>query len=616
MKINFSSIKFHFFMSGVLLILPLFASLYFFSLSHELFNQSLRQVIQAERVSNLLSESARHTVDLQRNVLIFKETSSALASDRVRKLVDDAYQNIDSLKNNRVSASQVDDINKTLRLLHEYKDNFLLVKKMRIEREELIALHVDFDFKQYFSNYSQARLSHKWVSQLEHEVLSAQSDSMAYIISLDLDYIDDFNERYEAIEQLILQDSAGERRDALQAAFHKYHKNFTRIVSLTRHYVYLINVVMTGSANEILYLADSLLTYHQDIARDTRLEAIDALKDQKKWGRYLSVIGALLAVFVVILFYRRITAPLDRMANVFRGLAEGERNIDIPDLNRKDEIGLLARSANVFRTKNEQTEDLLTKTENMVEEQRVLNESLRTEKNRAERALSVKTDFLANMSHELRTPLNAIIGFTVRLLKRPDDLAKQQLNALQIVERNGRHLLTLINDVLDLSKIEANKLELNIEQVDVVHLCAELIGQISISADEKGLNLDYDYIDVPAVQTDSVRLSQILLNVLSNAIKYTGEGGVTLQVSKPSLQSVVIKVHDTGAGISEQDLGKLFDRFEQFDDKTRFQIGQGTGLGLSIVSNLAKILRIQIDVDSTVGIGTCFTLTIPLVYVE
>nr|WP_252738355.1 ATP-binding protein [Saccharophagus degradans] len=317
---------------------------------------------------------------------------------------------------------------------------------------------------------------------------------------------------------------------------------------------------------------------------------------------------------VVAAFYFRISAPLDRLTSVFESLAEGTRRVHIPDINRKDEIGLLARAANVFRSKNDQTEALLVKTEQMVKEQTLLNEHLQEEKLRAERALSVKTDFLANMSHELRTPLNAIIGFTVRLLKKKDQLQNQQVNAMEVIERNGRHLLAMINDILDLSKIEANKLDLHIASVQLPQLCADIMGQISLTAEEKSLRIDYEYVDVPVIQSDSVRLSQILLNLLSNAIKYTESGGVSVKIARNSIDSITLTIADTGVGISEADQKKLFSRFEQFDDKTKFQVGKGTGLGLAIVANLCKILGIQVSVESTLGLGSCFTLVIPLVH--
>lgn len=612
MRINLFSIKSQFVLSGVLLIAPLFIALYFFSLSHSLFDRQLRLVIETEQISNVLSEVGRDTVDLQRNVLIFKENSSPLAVDRVAELHQKITAHILSLKDVDVLQGHLDAINATLKHLESYQENFSLVKKMRLERAELIDKHMDFGGAEMLAFEDLGWMGKADRFEFESEYMAAHAESLGYLVTLDLAYIERFKQYMANAQGKIWGQSTKAKK--LREVLDSYNKDFTRIVSLTRHYIYLINVVMTGSANEIIYQSDVLLKFHQTVARDTRLFADVALEKQESWSSYLSFIGVALAILVVTAFYFRITAPLDRLTRVFESLTQGKRSVYISDLNRKDEIGLLARAGNVFREKNNQTEALLEKTERMVEEQTQLNKHLQREKLRAERALSVKTDFLANMSHELRTPLNAIIGFTVRLLKHKEKLQKQQINAMEIVERNGRHLLAMINDILDLSKIEANKLDLQIATVEAPQLCADIVGQMGLAAEEKGLRIDYDYSEVPDVKTDATRLSQILLNLLSNAIKYTEEGGVTVQITRSHMDSITIKIADTGLGISEDDQKKLFSRFEQFDDGTKFQVGHGTGLGLSIVSNLCKLLGIQLNVESTVGVGSCFTLVIPLVY--
>ena len=612
MRINFFSIKAQFVVSGVLLIAPLFLALYFFSLSHSLFDRQLRQVIEAEQVSNVLNEVGRDTVDLQRNVLIFKENSSPLAADNIGELYHSILKNIESLKYVYALREHTDQINATIKHVESYKENFELVRKMRQERMGLIDRHVNTGGNTLVETFDLSWMSDADKFKFETQYMAAHLESLGYLVSLDLNHIDEYKKHFSGANETLerYKNKGADINERLTT----HDKNFTRIVSLTRHYVYLINVVMTGSANEIIYQADTLLNFHQQVARDARLHADSVLQKQEDLRNYLTIAGVILVFMVVAAFYFRISAPLDRLTSVFESLAEGTRRVHIPDINRKDEIGLLARAANVFRSKNDQTEALLVKTEQMVKEQTLLNEYLQEEKLRAERALSVKTDFLANMSHELRTPLNAIIGFTVRLLKKKDQLQNQQVNAMEVIERNGRHLLAMINDILDLSKIESNKLDLHIASVELPQLCADIMGQISLAAEEKSLRIDYEYVDVPVIQSDSVRLSQILLNLLSNAIKYTETGGVSVKIARNSIDSITLTIADTGVGISEADQKKLFSRFEQFDDRTKFQVGKGTGLGLAIVANLCKILGIQVSVESTLGLGSCFTLVIPLVH--
>jgi Signal transduction histidine kinase len=189
------------------------------------------------------------------------------------------------------------------------------------------------------------------------------------------------------------------------------------------------------------------------------------------------------------------------------------------------------------------------------------------------------------------------------------------VKALEAIERNGRHLLVMINDILDLSKIEANKLDLQIVETDLVALCRDVVSQLAPAAEDKGLRMGISVGSLTSVETDPARVTQILLNLISNAIKYTECGSVSVEVSTTSDGTAAeIQVVDTGVGISPADQKRLFKRFEQFDDNSRFKVGKGTGLGLSIASNLAHLLGASIYVESELGSGSQFVLTIPFCF--
>lgn len=241
-------------------------------------------------------------------------------------------------------------------------------------------------------------------------------------------------------------------------------------------------------------------------------------------------------------------------------------------------------------------------------------------KDAAEQASKVKSEFLASMSHELRTPMNSIMGFTSRLIKKiGGSLSERDLDALETVDRNAKHLLGLINDILDLSKIEAGKLELQRTEFDLVRALRDVYERTSSLVDEKPIKLKLN-LPEQSVQMDGDRtkIIQAVTNLVSNAIKYTDEGTVTITLNvmaSPSGNSGVqwahISVTDTGIGISPEDRQRLFTKFTQLDSGADRKIG-GTGLGLVITSQLVDLHGGGIDVESEPGKGSTFTIRLPL----
>jgi CheY-like chemotaxis protein len=224
-----------------------------------------------------------------------------------------------------------------------------------------------------------------------------------------------------------------------------------------------------------------------------------------------------------------------------------------------------------------------------------------------------KSEFLANMSHELRTPLNSLLILSKDLSEnRKKNLDSIQIESAEIIYKSGHDLLVLINDVLDLSKIEAGKMSINIERVPLKNFAEDLIREFKHHAEQKGLKLicklDKDLPET--ILTDSQRLSQILKNLLSNAIKFTEKGTVSLCIELNSETTVLISVSDTGIGIQEDKQMAIFEAFQQADGGTSRKYG-GTGLGLSISRELAKLLGAEIKLSSKIKEGSTFTLIIP-----
>ncbi|WAJ27811.1 hybrid sensor histidine kinase/response regulator [Antarcticirhabdus aurantiaca] len=230
----------------------------------------------------------------------------------------------------------------------------------------------------------------------------------------------------------------------------------------------------------------------------------------------------------------------------------------------------------------------------------------------AEEANIAKSQFLANMSHELRTPLSAIIGYAEMLIEEAEEgAAASDLGAdIRKIESNARHLLGLINDVLDLSKVESGKMDVYAETFDVAEVVADVAATARRLAEKKNNRLTADVAgDAGAMHTDVTRLRQILLNLLSNAAKFTQDGTITLAVRREG-ESLVFVVTDTGIGMTPEQLERLFQRFSQADASTTRKFG-GTGLGLSLAKVFSAMLGGTIAVESRPGVGSTFTLTLP-----
>jgi signal transduction histidine kinase len=216
------------------------------------------------------------------------------------------------------------------------------------------------------------------------------------------------------------------------------------------------------------------------------------------------------------------------------------------------------------------------------------------------------------MSHELRTPMNAIKGFTNLVLRRGKDQPWERSEEnLQKVSHASDHLLTMINDLLDQSKIEAGRMDVNPEQFDVKELVATCCDTVSPLIQE-GVELKQDVSDGEA-NTDKARVQQMVINLLSNAIKFTDSGSVTVKTEQSDGQ-LVVSVTDTGKGIPADELPTLFDEYRQVEGQSESSVQKGTGLGLSITKKFAELLGGSIGVESVVGQGSTFTLRIPATY--
>jgi two-component system, sensor histidine kinase and response regulator len=309
---------------------------------------------------------------------------------------------------------------------------------------------------------------------------------------------------------------------------------------------------------------------------------------------------------------------------LLKSLRKSKNNIPVVILTGNQEISValnaLKLGANDYVIKDENiTETVLTAISNSLERKMLLDqnsrliENLMKAKDDAEKANKAKSDFLAKMSHDLKTPLNAILGYTELMIIDPDEpLDDGSVDSLNQIFKAGNHLLELINDILDLSAIEAGKLKVVIEKIDVISIIRESLVLIRPSAGKHSIKIldETKEMNPLLVLADSLRLKQVLLNLLSNGIKYNSiKGTLTISLTGED-DRVRINIRDTGPGIPQEKMKTLFEKFNRLGaEKTNIE---GTGIGLNICRNLIDLMSGSLNVESEMGEGSCFSISIPL----
>jgi signal transduction histidine kinase/CheY-like chemotaxis protein len=333
----------------------------------------------------------------------------------------------------------------------------------------------------------------------------------------------------------------------------------------------------------------------------------------------LLLVAANAAAMIVV--SRRIVRPLRRLSEAARRIAGGEleQRLDAP---ADDEVGELTESFNTMterlvesrRLVEQYTEGLEALVAKRTEELSRKNDELSLQTQRAEEANRLKSEFLANMSHELRTPLSSIIGFLALILEGICDEEEERMELLRDAHQSSLHLLSLINYVLDLAKIEAGRLEIVHDRVDLAHEFAEVEKLLSVQAKTKMIELRMR-IDpgLPDAYADTERVRQVLINLAGNAIKFTPEGSVTVRAMRhPDRSAILVEVVDTGIGIAREKQERLFQKFVQADGSRTRRYG-GTGLGLALSKSLVELMDGEVGLESDgEGRGTRVWFTLPI----
>ena len=346
---------------------------------------------------------------------------------------------------------------------------------------------------------------------------------------------------------------------------------------------------VVGVAEKAVTLAE---TYSSQDERNARAQFYESL------GGVLLFLG--FGIFSILYAAWHVAAPIRTITQRMRMVADGKLDHEVPFQQRADEIGHLARALEVFRS-------------NAIEKRRVEAELIES-KEIAEASSHAKSSFLANMSHELRTPLNAIIGFAELLETETfGPLGSPRYHEYAgVIRGSGKHLLGLINDVLDLSRLDAGRTELVEENVSVEHVAETVLTMVEQNAATNDVTLAKEVAKgLPTLRADAKRVRQVLLNLLSNAIKFTPGGTVTLRADLNILGELAIVVADTGVGMAPQEIPKALERFGQVDSKLTRKF-EGAGLGLPLAKQLMELHGGTLTLVSSPNVGTVVTVTFPV----
>jgi signal transduction histidine kinase len=369
------------------------------------------------------------------------------------------------------------------------------------------------------------------------------------------------------------------------------------------------------ASDQAIFQNDHLLVFRRIVVDGKTVGTVHIESDldelQSRLRRYVAIVIAVTAAASLVALL--LLSPLQGIVSdpILDMVATARRISDQKDFSVRatkygdDEIGALADAFNAMLDRVQQRDD-----------------EAHEARTHAETANRAKSAFLTNMSHELRTPLNSIIGYSEMLTEEAQDRGLEDLVPdLERIQTAGKHLLHLINDILDLSKIEAGKMELHIERFGVLPMIRDVISTVQPLAAKNGNTLTLDLprdADRIAIVSDLMKIRQSLWNLLSNATKFTHGGRVSLSVRQHTVAGmpwITFAVGDTGIGITPENVGRLFEEFVQADSSTTRRYG-GTGLGLAISRRLCRQLGGEISVDSAPGVGSTFAIHLPCVAVE
>lgn len=585
-------------MSLALLLLLLALSASFFVMDKRL-KTIETAFVEISRISNYAVSILRinkDIVEMQRDISVYGNSGSKSVFNKIEDNFQSIKKRLGNINFNQNEANSQVYLDSMSELLSRYDENLAVLTKRYEVRAHLIyqvlpSIYTnaiaELETLKSNSINTEDKLSIAELTNLWH---SMHHDAYQFLSKKDYSKRAKVNTTLRLLNQKlqVLQGPAI-TLDKMSQFTANYQQQFSKSIQANRHYLSLVNVVMAGDAIEFSTLSNQLRELSLSRLKQIKSEAEKTVSNSERILKLLAIGVVIYIVAFAIAFHLQISHAIKRLTVSFKYFLSGDLSAKIYDLNRKDEIGVLANAAERFR---------------------VLSKDLADAKQSAERTAKVKSEFLANMSHEIRTPMNGVLGMARQLSRTP--LSAEQAKMLNIIKSSGASLLVIINDILDLSKIEAAKVELESGPIELSSLLNELTHLFSQQAENKGIEL---FITTTPELTDFIflgdetRLKQVLINLLGNAIKFTHRGSVLLNVIIEEVVNdefkVTFSVSDTGIGIANEQLDSLFDAFSQADASITRRFG-GTGLGLTISSKLLHLMSSSLKVESEPDKGSMF----------
>lgn len=503
-----------------------------------------------------------------------------------------------------------------------------------------------------------------YAGNAQRALLLMRVAAFQYLGSGDLYWIDEFNRAYEnaqnsfhKLDKATLSPVYRELVHDAETAVNTYVQSFAKVQENYAQQEALVANKLNVVGPEIRTVGSAMSA---SVGADFQAAAdtTQALVAQTEWVLLVTMgLAIVTALSFGGIIASSITRPLQQVTNVSRQIADLDlrtlttemdaiahgdltRNLTITaqalSFESGDEIGQMARAFNAIITQLQKTgqsfSDMAVNLANLTRRNALLFEQMQHAKEAAEAASRAKSEFLSNMSHELRTPLTAILSYA-QILKLNGEQKPSPEEGLAIIQQSGEHLLTLINDILDMAKIEAGRLELRPHPIHLPTFLDGVVRMMRMRAEQKGIGFVYTTPTAlpPGLEVDAKRLRQVLINLLSNAVKFTDQGQVTLKISvindpestnpaanqphrAESVKTIRFEVADTGVGIRPEQLEKIFEPFEQAGDRARR--AEGTGLGLTISRQIVQAMRGNLQVESRAGQGSTFWFEVACPIVE
>lgn len=569
------------------------------------------EVYEAEKIAEInisVLDLNKLLESMQRNVSVYGVSGSQAIFDKVRSNNQLIYQQLLLLSTQITDPEMKVMISNLLTLTLRYQENLQILPlryqlKTEASKETLPAIYSGMD-TELTKKIELVSNANDKATLLYSATLWAKANHSALLFLSNKDYgqrrnvtayIESILESFNGLSASFLA-KYPEFPDYVEHETQHYLDSFKKAIQANRNYFALVNVVMAGDAAEFNTLVDKLTEYVNGKFNNMQKQITALSEENKALLANGLIFTTLLCLIFALIFHFFITRAIKSLANTFLSFIEGDFSKDVPLRERSDEIGLLAQAATEFKE---------------------TSIKLINAKTEAENTSRIKSEFLANMSHEIRTPMNGILGMAQTLSH--STLNSEQKKMLDVINSAGNSLLTILNDILDLSKLEANKVELDSTVFSFDELCFELKNMFETVAEQK--NIQFRLPTTKTLNTkvcsDPLRIKQVLINLLSNAIKFTEEGHVSLSIDELSRDDSAvqyqIKISDTGVGIPADSIDSLTEAFTQADTSITRSFG-GTGLGLAISSNILALFNSRLHIQSTLGKGAefSFTLNLPL----